>query len=84
MLLAAQLSSATFQRVSSAAVGPPADRKRKSKRPGGGEEGGEGEREEEEGQVEEGVQRLLPVQLRTGQRIIANTARERCNWRVNV
>ena len=50
---------------------------------GEGEEAGEREREEEEGQ-EEGVQRLLPVQLRTGERRIASTARARCNWRVNV
>ena len=42
MLLAAQLSSSAFQRVNSA-VGPPADRKRKSTRPvaGGGRGGAE-------------------------------------------
>ena len=42
MLLAAQLSSAAFQRVNSA-VGPPAERKRKGKRPGAGKGGGGGD-----------------------------------------
>ena len=44
----------------------------------------EREREEEEGQ-EEGVQRLLPVQLRreSGE-YSQHGAREVCNWRVNV